>query len=388
MTSNVNWATIIPLIGGSAIGCSQATGNKPLYHLSYTAFNANEKHIEKYWPDVPRILLDRGQSIPDQPLDFVNSVCPCAGLSQLNSSKDQKVRDERNKWMFESAETVLGSVKPKVFFGENAPGLYSNSGKYVMDSLLDIGKKHGYSFSLYKTSTHLHGIPQKRIRTFYFFWRDRNAPILSRFSRPTKAFYEYIQDIPKSAENQDQFPLKGGIEGFKSYEFLLRKLNTTHQEFVKLHDDSSVHSVHTYIQESGFLEECIYWLKENYPESKEIGRLTSILEKTNSGGRFMDSSPGFHYLRTNAIVGRALTNLMHPIEERGLSVREILHLMGLPHDFPFTGNPNDINHIAQNVPTCTAKDMASEVIRFLNGELEDSGRSFMKQCNITGEVEF
>ena len=30
------WATIIPLIGGSAIGCEQATGSKPVVHLTYS----------------------------------------------------------------------------------------------------------------------------------------------------------------------------------------------------------------------------------------------------------------------------------------------------------------------------------------------------------------
>ena len=30
------WATIIPLIGGSAIGCSLATGTRPIVHLTYT----------------------------------------------------------------------------------------------------------------------------------------------------------------------------------------------------------------------------------------------------------------------------------------------------------------------------------------------------------------
>ena len=60
-------------------------------------------------------------------------------------------------------------------------------------------------------------------------------------------------------------------------------------------------------------------------------------------------------------------------------------MMGLPHDFEFT-NLRDINHIAQNVPTCTAKDMASEVLKYINGELPDSGKDFVKQCNISEEV--
>ena len=382
--SDTKWATIIPLIGGSAVGCSQATGNKPQYHLSYKAFADNEKHIQNYWPDVPRISLDEGGVIPEGEIDFVNSVCPCAGLSQLNTSRSDETRDDKNKWMFESAEVVLGQVKPKVFFGENAPGLFTNSGKKVLDGLHDLAKKHSYSFSVYRTNTMLHGIPQRRIRTFYFYWRDGTCPEMSLFNRSTPAYYDYIKQVPESAANQDQFTLTRASEEYRSYEFLLKHHGTTHQEFVKGHDEGSIHSVYTYLAEKGLLSECIAYLKANYPDSKEIRRLESIKAKVAAGGRFMDGSPGFYYERTNALVGRTLTHLMHPHEDRGLSIRETLHMMGIPHDFPFT-NLRDLNHIAQNVPTCTARDMASDVIRYLRGELKDTGKSFHMQDNLRGE---
>ena len=48
------WGTMIPLIGGSALGCERATGVRPLFHLSYTPFAANESHLMKAWPEVPR----------------------------------------------------------------------------------------------------------------------------------------------------------------------------------------------------------------------------------------------------------------------------------------------------------------------------------------------
>ena len=38
--------------------------------------------------------------------------------------------------------------------------------------------RYGYSCSLIKTSTLLHGIPQNRVRTFYFFWKSPTVPIL------------------------------------------------------------------------------------------------------------------------------------------------------------------------------------------------------------------
>ena len=45
---NLKWGTIIPLVGGSAIGCYKATNKKPEYHLSYSAFGANEKYLTDY----------------------------------------------------------------------------------------------------------------------------------------------------------------------------------------------------------------------------------------------------------------------------------------------------------------------------------------------------
>lgn len=378
---SVNWATMIPLIGGSAIGCSIATKNKPLYHLSYSAFDSNEKHLTEYWPEVPRIILDEGGKVPVSPIDFVNSVCPCAGLSQLNTSRSKEVRDSKNKWMFESAEVVLGKVKPKVFFGENAPGLFTNSGKYVRDELKELAKKHGYSFSLYKTNTILHGIPQRRIRTFYFFWNSSTPPILSFYKRESPTFADYLSDIPKNASWQNEFNIDGKVtEAYRTYDFLLKYYGVNHRNFVENHDGTAIHSVYSYLAENNLLSECIAWMYKNYPDSRELPRLYSIREKINKGGRFMDSSPGFYYKRTNAIVGRTLTHLMHPVENRGMSIRELMHMMGLPHDFNID-HKKSLNHLAQNVPTCTSKDMTLEILKFLKNELEYSNTEFLMQDN-------
>ena len=65
---------------------------------------------------------------------------------------------------YDSISKKYISSKSKVLFGENAPGLYTNTGKGVVDKLKEIGEKYGYAFSLLKTNTFFHGIPQKRER--------------------------------------------------------------------------------------------------------------------------------------------------------------------------------------------------------------------------------
>ena len=95
--------------------------------------------------------------IPNQTfneVDYVNSVCPCAGLSQLNSARGTAASRgsgaTQNKWMYDSSEYILENVKPKVLWGENAPGLFTKMGEGVVERLKEIGRKYGYSFSLNK----------------------------------------------------------------------------------------------------------------------------------------------------------------------------------------------------------------------------------------------
>ena len=72
-------------------------------------------------------------------MDYINSICPCAGLSMLNTSTNPRFSRgsdaEKNKWMFESAQYVFEKIKPKVFWGENAPGLFTTIGQGVVDGL-------------------------------------------------------------------------------------------------------------------------------------------------------------------------------------------------------------------------------------------------------------
>jgi hypothetical protein len=78
-------------------------------------------------------------------------------------------------------------------------------------------------------------------------------------------------------------------------------------------------------------------------------------------------------------------NGVHPVENRYLNVREMLHLMGLPLDFGIEDSRH-INHIAQNVPVRTAQDMADEVLKFCRGEAKMTAYKFLKQDNTNHKI--
>lgn len=396
----IKFGTIIPLIGGSAIGSSRSAETKPAFHLSYNAFAANESHLERYWTDVPMYRLDDPNlEMPAntfESVDYVTSTCPCAGLSLLNSARGSDASRGsdavQNKWMYESSDYILENVKPKVLWGENAPGLFTKMGEGVVQRLRQIAEKHDYSFSLIKTNTELHGIPQRRIRTFYFFWNTPTVPMLNWKFREKKSLLDYLNDIPSGATLQDMFMVDGKVtEHFKPYQFVLEREGLTHAEFSSKYKKGTIAQ---YFDKHNILDECIEWLKTNYPKEgfsnknstkTFIDMLHHQKTKLADGKGYWDASPHFFHDSFSALIGRNMFNGVHPVEDRYLNVREMLHLMGMPHDFEIQDS-RQVNHIAQNVPVRTAQDMADEVRKFCEGELKMTQYKFMKQDNTSQKI--
>jgi hypothetical protein len=79
--------------------------------------------------------------------------------------------------------------------------------------------------------------------------------------------------------------------------------------------------------------------------------------------------------------------LTHPYEDRYITIREAMTIMGLPQDFELLDPKNSINHICQNVHTETAKDMATEIKNVFEGNRPWSDTDFLFQTNIDETTE-
>jgi len=221
----VNYASIVPLIGGETIAMNNVFGKRPEYILSYTDFEANDRQLLNYYDNsVPYLKLDMGHVAPHS-VDVVNTVCPCAGLSSLSPSSSSD--SSTNDWMVKSAHYVIEQVRPTVFWGENAPRLASKMGEKVVAQLRDLARNNGYTFSIYKTKSILHGLSQVRDRTFYFFWKGNHVPVFEYYNRP----HEKIEDTIRNAatnELDEMFELRAN-EKIPSkepfYEYVLEEIH-------------------------------------------------------------------------------------------------------------------------------------------------------------------
>lgn len=387
----IRHADIIPLIGGMTIGSEMALGGPPDYLMSFSPFYGNDKHIlNHYGHSVPYIVLDQGGRHPSQ-VDVVSSTCPCAGLSMLHPhfSADNTVND----WMYRSAEYVLGEVKPLVYWGENAPNLAGNVGKPVRDRLREIAREHGYSMSLYKTQSLLHGVPQVRVRAFYFFWRGDRVPLLRYFSEPHQPVEDMIQSVSSNFQREPINP-KTPSKDDPWYRYILEEIHggRTHAEHAKLVETRAVRGLDTfsYIERRGIRYDTGVrpWMLEHGYE-REAAACLRKQAKLDAGGAIMRRGTIIPRDYIGAFVGPYPHMLTHPVEDRYIDYREAMTIMGLPQDFELVGaNPKNANHICQNVPVKTAYDMAMEVRAVLEDRREWIDRPFMIQFNGQRREEF
>lgn len=383
--NNYTYASIIPLIGGMTLGVEKSFKTKPKYILSYEPFKYNDSHILNYFENkIPYYLINQETNKLDielESVDVVSSLCPCAGLSMLNSS-NRGEDAHQNQWLYKSTEFVLKNIKPKVLFGENAPNLFTNAGKKVKNVLIDIGKKYNYSFSIIKTDTRLHGIPQERVRTFYFFWKSNNAPILNWINIPYKSLEDYLKEIPKNSLYYNEYVNKEQLLENKLYLYMKQKFPDNFREIF-----AKYKSVLTYAKKENKFDDIINFIEINYPNNPIIRKLYHVKKKLNDEKNYWDFSPILKGDYSQTITGRSFGNIIHPEEERYLNFRECMHLMGLPENFKVEiENKIMMHHITQNVPVNSAYCYAEEIKKYLNEELKQSNTSILFQNNIIQKI--
>ena len=386
----MSFASIVPLIGGETIAMQNVSGKKPEYILSYSAFEANDNQLVEYYDNkVPYYHLDGNMPKSLPTVESVNTVCPCAGLSSL--SPVAGTNNSNNDWMTKTAKHVLEHINPKVFWGENAPRLASKMGQPIVKNLRKIGQDNGYTFSIYKTKSILHGLSQVRDRTFYFFWKGNKTPQLPYFRRDYERIEDTIRNTKLEKDDPMNIPVNSKVPTDNPfYKYVLEEIEggITHSEFQEKIERST--NPLEEIERAGIKYRTVgEWMTKNGYD-REAEKCKRMHDKLASGGNIMRKTTEIPKDYIGAFVGHMPTSLTHPDEDRYLTVRECLSIMKLPNDFMLQGGLKNLNHICQNVPVTTAEDMATSVHAFIEGRLDNQliDTEFLVQDNKTKSLDY
>lgn len=373
----ITHAFIIPLIGGQAIGQANAFGSKPEYMISYSPFAKNDEHIKNYWRDVPFFNIDQDEDFKPNYVDVVGSTCPCAGLSSLSPIKN----DDHNNWMYESTKYVLENIEPKVYWGENAPALFTEKGQHVANRLHKIGKEYNYNMLLYQTAARLHGSPQMRRRSFFFFFKDEGGiPVLDYFKRSLITPIEEIlsrptiKDDPMNVLINKNDPM---MDPWMTYFFH----RSGYKNFTEAHNNltSSIDLIdYAYKIDNGSFKPIIKFMENNHPNHREIKSTYNKQKKIDDNKGFWGHGITIPKNTIGAFVSSMPYTIVNGFNEfadrpRFINLRESLRIMNMPDDFILTGNNpvTNVNHICQNVSPMVSEDVAKMIKEYLYGKFSD-----------------
>jgi len=387
--ADFTYASIVPLIGGENLGIMEAmNGQLPEWILSYSDFEANDSHFVNYlrekkgW-EGEYALLDEDSS-KRKTVDIVNTVCPCAGLSSLSRTSGSS--SEVNEWMYRTAEYVLSEVQPQVFWGENAPRLFSRVGEGVVERLREIGRKNGYTLNLYYTESRLHGIAQKRPRTFYFFTRGlEDSPIFRYIRRPMEPIEDILSRRVKENDPMNILINKDNPLDNPWLRFCMHKndCETIEQYYNKIEKTTNCIVESDRLVQN--LNEAADWMEETGFPQNFANRARSMQDKVDQGKGYWAHGITVPKGQIPSFIGAMPHYMVNPFNDSYLTLRQGLRIMKMADDFDMIGenpqSPANANMMCQNVPVTTAADMATFVLEYLRGETDTVQGDYVKQNN-------
>lgn len=248
---------------------------------------------------------------------------PCQGFSTSNQRTRSSQND--NNWLFKEFVRVVKVYKPEWFVFENVRGIIETEGGIFVEQIIGEFEKLGYTTSSKLLHATDFGIPQKRAR---FFIVGSLHGINYQFPEPTHkrpiTVATALDDLPVLSNGASECYLSYRKAATSKYVKDLRgKLTGCHNHLLT-RNSSLIIERYRHIPQGGNWENIPDLLMKNYADKSRCH--TGIYRRLRAD-------------MPSVVIGNFRKNmLIHPTEDRGLSVREAARLQSFPDDFVFKGS--------------------------------------------------
>jgi len=279
---------------------------------------------------------------------------PCQGYSNSN----RKTRSSQNpkNWLFKEFIRAAKLIKPDWIVIENVPGLKNLDKGYFLKKICEDlqGLRYTPNFKVLNAADF--GVPQKRERIFIVASKAGIAfdfPIGSHQNNHITVS-EAIFDLPKLDNGTLESSLEYKSKPISEYAKLMRgKQRMASQNFVSRNKDYVVER-YEYIKQGNNWQDIPTHLMTNY---KDHTRCHSGIYR-----RLDENKPSV------VIANYRKSMLIHPHENRGLSLREAARLQSFPDDYKFMGSLiHQQQQVGDAVPPLLAESIFKSIIVYNNG---------------------
>jgi DNA (cytosine-5)-methyltransferase 1 len=343
--------------GGLSIGACMA-GIKPIMAVEFNIHAANT--YKRNHPTIAHNVLQADIKTVE-PLKYTTKYPfilfggpPCQGFSIANT-KTRNI-DNPNNWMYKEYIRFIEDLEPEWFLFENVVGFRSfGKGIFAKEVEKEL-QQLGYETNSTVLNAANFGVPQKRSRFFIVGHQKSKGGIKFDFDKlekqPIVSVEEALHDLP-SLTNGEKLEVSLYKSPPKSnfVRLMRKKKKKVSQNLVT---ENKPHIIERYkVIKQG----------ENWEAAKRNGLLDSYssTKSTHSGiyKRLESDKPSV------TIANYRKSMLIHPYEDRGLSLREAARLQSFPDDFIFEGTLSfQQQQVGNAVPPLLAKTIFEQIILY------------------------
>lgn len=338
--------------GGLSLGANQA-GISTLIAIesdkdaakTFTINHPSTKMLHTDIRNVDKIDIDKQK----RPL-IVFGGPPCQGFSTSN----QKTRliDNGLNWLFQDFIRIVKLLEPEWVLFENVKGFLITSKGHFKDIVLNELVSLGYTVTCKVVNALEFGVPQKRERVIIIGNKNGiSVDLPSPPQYPIITVHDAISDLPDLVNGAciNELPYKSNPVSV--YAENMRKNLNVCQNHLVTNNSVDVLTRYQHIPQGG------NWM--SIPD--ELMHSYSNRFHCHSGiyRRLKEDEPSI-------VIGNYRKNmLIHPNQNRGLSVREVARLQSFPDDYVFFGNlGSQQQQVSNAVPPLLAKSIFQEIVKY------------------------
>ena len=276
---------------------------------------------------------------------------PCQGFSTSN----QRTRTASNpkNWLFEQFFRFAEPMQPDWIVIENVKGLRETDGGNFEEMILSQFNSLGYSSAVWTLCATDYGVPQRRFRLFYI-GRKRGAipPPPPALHTDHVTVRDAIADLPELSVGSsiDSRPYRTSAASAYAEAMRQRAINSTGH--LVTNNNKLVQSRYKHIPPGG------NW--QNIPRSLMKNYTNLVDSRSRHTGIYRRLTWDF----PSVVIANYRKNmLIHPEQNRGLSVREACRLQSFPDTYRFSGSIGmQQQQVSNAVPPLLAAAVFSQII--------------------------
>ena len=271
---------------------------------------------------------------------------PCQGFSTSN----QRTRGMANPdvMMFREFTRLVKSWRPTWVVLENVKGIVETEGGIFLEETDEILRKLGYETHFALLNAYDFGVPQNRTRAFLVGCRD-NQPF--HFPKPKRSLTTVkmaLSDLPELTNGASNDKMEYGGPASSPYirrmrgkgKYVTGNLVTRNAEYVL--------ERYRHVPPGGNWEAIPAKLMQNYKDRSRCH--TGVYKRLDPD-------------KPSCVIGNFRKNmLIHPVQDRGLSVREAARIQSVPDKFAFKGSIGfQQQQVGNMVPALLAKAVFEQI---------------------------